>query len=207
MRFDKGPMLLAFVLAVATSCGANAPGGAVSSQPGAAIALQPGTPHCSAAETAAAREQQAQPQNPTTEPTAPSAGGPATPEPTTGSPPPAPTPLPTAIPIVVTAATLNLGPNELSQYPSPQYVVRVGAVVNIVLPDEAPPFCWSIPTTTAASVLAVVDAGDSLGGGAHARLRARSPGVATVSTTSACYTFPPCEAAIAITEAVITVRS
>jgi hypothetical protein len=206
MRFVTGPMLLAFVLAAATSCGAYAPGAAVSLQPGAAVSLQPGTPHCSAAETAAAREQQAQPQNPTASQASASVGAQPTAEPTTGSPPPAPTPLPTAVPIVVTAATLNLGPNELSQYPSPQYVVHVGAVVNVVLPDEASPFCWSIPTTTAPSVLAVVDAGDSLGGGAHARLRASAPGVATVTTTSACYTFPPCGAPIAITQAVITVR-
>lgn len=194
----SGPVLVAFVLATAASCGSDAPG--------AAVSLQPGTPHCSASETAAAREQQAQPQNPTASQAPASVSALPTPEPTTGSPPPTPPSLPRAVPIVVTAATLNLGPNELSQYPSPQYVVHVRTVVNVVLPDEESPFCWSIPTTTAPSVLAVVDAGESLGGGAHARLRAIAPGVATVETTSACYTFPSCGASIAITEAVITVR-
>ena len=199
MRLLVGPVLVTFVLAMATGCGSNPSSSTVS--------LEPGTPRCSAAETAAAREQQSEQQNPPASQAPASVGAIPTPEPTTGSPPPLPTPLPTAVPIVVPGASLNLGPSELAQYPSPQYVVHVGTVVTVVLPDEASPFCWTIPTTSAPSVLKIVDAGDDLGGGAHARLRAVAAGVATVATTSDCYTFPPCEAPSAITEAVVTVRA
>jgi hypothetical protein len=115
--------------------------------------------------------------------------------------------MPTAIPIVVTAATLKLEPAELSRYPSSQYVIRVGTVVDVELPDESAPFCWSIPTSSAAAVLEVVDQGDDLGGGAHARFRAIAPGVVTIATTDACYTFPPCEAGVALTQSVVTVRA
>jgi len=115
--------------------------------------------------------------------------------------------MPTAIPTVVTATVLKLGPAELSRYPSAQYVIRVGTVVDVQLPDESAPFCWSIPTSSAASVLEVVDQGDDLFGGAHARFRAIAPGVVTIATTSACYTFPPCGAPVALTEAVVTVRA
>jgi hypothetical protein len=127
--------------------------------------------------------------------------------PTTGAPPPTPTPMPTAIPTVVTAATLKLEPAELSRNPSAQYVIRVGTVVDVELPDEQAPFCWSIPTSSAASVLKLLVQGDDLQGGAHARFRAIAPGVVTVATTNACYTFPPCEAAVPLTEAVVTVRA
>jgi hypothetical protein len=199
MRLLTGPVLAALALAVATSC--------ASDPSGAAVSLEPGTPHCSAAETAAAREQQAQQQNPPASQAPASVSALLTPEPTTGSPPPTPTSLPSAVPIVVAGATLNLGPGELSEYPSAQYVVRVGTVVNVLLPDEAPPFCWSVPTTSTPSVLKVVDAGDDAAGGAHARLRAVAAGVATVASTSACYTFPPCEAPSAVSEAIVTVRA
>ncbi|HUZ70448.1 MAG TPA: hypothetical protein VMU65_12140, partial [Candidatus Saccharimonadales bacterium] len=90
----------------------------------------------------------------------------------------------------MTATTLRLGPAELSRYPSAQYVVRVGTVVDVELPDEPAPFCWSIPTSSAASVLEVVVQSDDLGGGAHVRFLAIAPGVVTVATTNACYTFP-----------------
>ena len=56
-------------------------------------------------------------------------------------------------------------------------------------------------------MLQVVVQSDDVGGGAHARFRAIAPGVATIGTTNACYTFPPCEAAVATTEAVVTVRT
>jgi hypothetical protein len=107
----------------------------------------------------------------------------------------------------VSAATLKLEPAELSRYPSAQYVIHVGTVVDVELPDEATPFCWSIPTSSGASVLKVLVQGNDLQGGAHARFRAIASGVVTISTSNACYTFPACEAPIAMTQAVVTVRA
>lgn len=199
LRVAVGPVLLGCVIATTAGCGSNASG--------AIASLQPGVPHCSAAETAAALLQQSAQQNPAVSQTPPSGSALPPPMPTTGSPPPTPTPMPTAMPTVVTAATLKLEPAELSRYPPAQYVIGVGTVVDVELPDEKAPFCWSIPTSSAASVLEVVVQGGDLGGGAHARFRAIAPGVVTVATTSACYTFPPCEAAVPLTEAVVTVRT
>jgi hypothetical protein len=127
--------------------------------------------------------------------------------PSVGSPPPAPTPTPTALPIVVTAPTLRLGPIELSRSPSAQYVIPVGTMVVVTLPDELAPFCWSTPTSTAPTVLEPMTHGDELGGGAQATFRAVAPGEATVETTNACYTFPSCGAASELTEAIVTVRA
>ena len=56
-------------------------------------------------------------------------------------------------------------------------------------------------------MLEVVDQGDDLRGGAHARFRAIASGVVTIATTNACYTFPSCGAPIALTEAVVTVQA
>ena len=198
LRVAVGPVLLGCVMATAAGCGSNGSG---------ALVTPAGTPHCSAAETAAARLQQSEQQNPAVSQPPPSGSALPPPVPTTGSPPPTPTPMPTAIPTVVTAATLKLEPAELSRYPSAQYVIRVGTVVDVELPDESAPFCWSIPASSAATVLEVVDQGDDLGGGAHARFRAIAPGVVTIATTNACYTFPPCGAPISLTEAVVTVRA
>src|SRR5450631_2807012 len=181
-------------MAAASGCG--------SSGSRASVSLQAGVPHCAAAESAAAREQSGPAPS---DPTGSGSPGPW-PMPTSGSPPPTPTPMPTAIPTVVTAATLQLGPAELSRYPLAQYVIRVGTVVDMELPSETAPFCWSIPTSTAPTVLEVMSQGDALNGGAHARFRAVAPGVATVATTNACYTFPSCGASEALTEAVVTVR-
>jgi hypothetical protein len=190
--------MVGFVVGAATGCGSNRPAAVVPSLVG---------PHCAANEAAAAHEQESQQQNPPpSQPPASASAFPA-PAPTTGSPPPLPTPMPTAVPVYVAAATLHLGEAELSRYPSSQYVVRVGTVVDVELPDESAPFCWSAPTSSEPSVLAVVSAVDQFGGGAHAQFRALAAGVATVGTTNACYTFPPCGAPIAITEAVVTVRS
>lgn len=199
LRVAVAPVLVGFVMATSAGCGSNASG--------AIASLQPGVPHCSAAETAAALLQQSGQQHPAVSqpPSSQSAFPP--PMPTTGSPPPTPTPMPTAIPTVVTAATLKLDPAELSRYPSAQYVIGVGTVVDVDLPDEKAPFCWSIPTSSAASVLKPLVQGDDLQGGAHARFRAIAPGVVTIATTNACYTFPPCEAAVPLTEAVVTVRA
>lgn len=189
-----GSILLVGVMAAASGCG--------SSGSRASVSLQAGVPHCAAAESAAARE----PPGPApSDPTGSGSPGPS-PMPTSGSRPPTPTPMATAIPTIVTAATLQLGPAELSTYPSAQYVVGIGTVVNVELPGETVPFCWSIPASTAPTVLAVMSQEDALNGGAHARFRAVAPGVATVVTTNACYTFPSCEAAEALTEAVVTVR-
>lgn len=86
-------------------------------------------------------------------------------------------------------------------------MVRVGTVIDVELPDESAPFCWSAPTSSDPSVLAVMSAGGDLGGGSHAQFRALAVGVATVATTNGCYTYPPCGAPMAITEAVVSVRS
>lgn len=193
------PVLLGCVMAAVAGCG--------SIGSAALASLRPGVPHCSAAESAAARLQQSGQQNPAVSQPSHSESAVPPPMPTTGSPPLTPTPLPTAVPIVVPAATLTLEPGELSRDPSAQYVIRVGTVIDVELPDEAAPFCWSIPASSAASVLQVVVQSDDVGGGAHARFRAIAPGVATIGTTNACYTFPPCEAAVATTEAVVTVRT
>ena len=224
LRVAVRPTLLGCVMATVAGCGSNGSGALASLQPGtphcsasvascgsngpgALASLQPGVPHCSAAETAAARLQQYEQQNPAVSQPPPSGSALPSPAPTTGSPPPTPTPMPTAIPTVVTAETLKLDPAELSRYPSAQYVIRVGTGVDVELPDESAPFCWSIPTLSTASVLQVVDQGDDLGGGSHARFRAIAPGVVTIATTNACYTFPPCGAPVALTEAVVTVRA
>ena len=224
LRVAVGPVLLGCVMATGAGCGSNVSAALASRQPGAphcsaAVAgcgsngsgalasLQPGVPHCSAAETAAARLKQSEQQNPAVSAPSPSGTANPPPVPTTGSPPPTSTPMPTAIPTVVAAATLKLEPAELSRDPSAQYVIRVGTVIDVELPDVTAPFCWSIPTSSAASVLEVAVQGDDLGGGAHARFRAIAPGVATIATTNACYTFPPCGAPVALTEAVVTVRA
>lgn len=199
LRVATGPVLFGCVMATVASCGSNGSG--------ALASLQPGVPHCSAAETAAARLQQSEQQNPVVSQPPPSGSALPPPMPTTGSPPPTPTPMPTAIPTVVVAATLKLGAEELSRYPSAQYVIRVGTVVDVELPDEPAPFCWAVPTSSVSSVLKVVVQGDGLGGGAHARFRAIAPGVVTIATTNACYTFPACGAGVALTEAVVTVRA
>jgi len=199
LRVAAGPALLGYVMATVAGCGSNGSG--------APALRQLGVPHCLAAETAAAGLQQSEQQNPTVSWLPPSGSSLPSPAPTTGSPPPTPTPIPTALPTVVTATTLRLGPAELSRYPSAQYVVRVGTVVDVELPDEPAPFCWSIPTSSAASVLEVVVQSDDLGGGAHVRFLAIAPGVVTVATTNACYTFPVCEAPVAIARAVVTVRT
>lgn len=199
LRVAMAPMLLGCVMATTAGCGSNALG--------ATASLQPGVPHCSAAETAAALLQQSAQQNPAVSQPPPTGSVLPPPTPTTGSPPPTPTPMPTAIPTVVTAATLKLDPAELSRYPPAQYLIGVGTVVDVELPDEKAPFCWSIPTSSAASVLKLLVQGDDPQGGAHAHFRAIAPGVVTVATTNACYTFPPCEAAVALTEAVVTVRA
>ena len=199
LRVAVAPVLLGCVMATSAGCGSKASG--------ALASLQPGVPLCSAAETAAALLQQSGQQNPAvTQPPSSQSALPS-PMPTTGSPPPTPTPMPTAMPTVVAAATLTLDPAELSEFPSPQYVIGVGTAVDVELPDEQAPFCWSIPTSSAASVLKLLVQGDDPQGGAYARFRAIAPGVATVATTNACYTFPPCEAAVPLTEAVVTVRT
>ncbi|MDQ6846401.1 MAG: hypothetical protein M3019_02275 [Candidatus Dormibacteraeota bacterium] len=108
--------------------------------------------------------------------------------------------------MVVTGDTLKLGPAELSSVPPAQYQITVGTRVDVELPDEQAPFCWSIPTLSVPSVLTVEEEGDDPGGGAHARFRAVTPGTVTVRTTSECYTYPPCGAAFALTEAVLIVR-
>jgi hypothetical protein len=186
------------LLVTAASCGPIRS----ASQP----SLPPGVPHCAAAESAAAHAQQYE-QSTATESQPPvSVIAAPPPSPTTGTLPPTPSPMPTAVPIIVTAALLDLGPEQLSSFPPGQYVVRVGTLVNVRLPDESPPFCWSVPTLSTASVLSVLEAGDDLGGGAHALFRAIGPGIVTIDTTNACYTFPACGAAEAITEAVLTVR-
>jgi hypothetical protein len=198
MQLGMGPALLGCAIAVA---------GCHSNGSGALVSLQPGVPHCSAAETAAAREQKSLQQHPAESQPVPGGTAFASPLPTTGSPPPAPTPMPTAIPTVVTATLLKLAPAELSRYPSAQYVIRIGTVVDVHLPDETPPFCWSIPASSLPSALRVVNQGDDVGGGAHARFRAIAAGVAMIATTNACYTFPPCGAPVALTQAVMTVRA
>ena len=200
LRVVVASVLLGCVMAISAGCGSNGSS--------AIASLQPGVPHCSAAETADARLQQYEQQHPgVSEPPSSQSAARHPPMPTTGSPPPTPTPMATAIPTIVTAATLKLGPAELSTSPSAQYVIGVGTVVDIELPDEQAPFCWSIPTSSAASVLKPLVQGDDLQGGAHARFRAIAPGVVTIATSNACYTFPPCEAAVPLTEAVVTVRA
>lgn len=190
--------MVGFVVSAATGCSSNRLAAAAPSLAG---------PHCAANEAATARERKSQQQHPPIPQPTTSASAFAPPSPTTGSPPPTPTPLPTAIPVNVAGGTLTLGAAELSRYPSSQYVVRVGTVIDVELPDESAPFCWSAPTSSNPSVLAAMSAVDDLGGGAHAHFRALAVGVATVATTNGCYTFPSCGASVAITEAVVTVRS
>ena len=173
-------LIVGCLLVTAAGCG---PSRSASQPP-----LAPGVPHCAAAESAAAREQQYQQSNPTAPPPSVSAHAVRPPSPTSGPPPPPPSAMPTAVPTIVTEGVLDLGAAQLSRFPSAQYVIRIGTLVDIHLSDEAAPPCWSDLTLSTTSPLSVVNQGDDVGGGAHANFRAIAPGEITIATTNACYT-------------------